>query len=111
MAAGTYNFIMEQGATFTRQLTVKENTSALNLTGYSVASLMRSTHDSSTVVGTFTCTISNASGGIISMAMTPAVTGAIEEGMYVYDLEITSGSGTVSRLLQGEVTVSPEVTR
>ena len=110
MAAGTYNFIMEQGATFTRQLTVKESGSALNLTGYSVASLMRSTHDSSTVVGTFTCTISNASGGIISMAMTPAVTGAIEEGMYVYDLEIRSASGTVSRLIEGTVTVTPEVT-
>ena len=111
MAAGTYNFIMEQGATFTRQLTVKENTSALNLTGYSVASLMRSTHDSSTVVGTFTCTISNASGGIISMSMTPAVTGAVEEGIYVYDLEITSSSGTVTRLLEGQITATPEVTR
>ena len=110
MAAGTYNFIMEQGATFTRQLTVKENGSAMNLTGYSVASLMRSTHDSSIVVGTFTCTISNASGGIISMSMTPAVTGAVEEGIYVYDLEITSSSGTVTRLIQGEVTVTPEVT-
>ena len=110
MAAGTYNFIMEQGATFTRQLTVKENNSAMNLSGYSVASLMRSTHDSSTVVGTFTCTISNASGGIISMSMTPVVTGDIEEGMYVYDMEIRSGSGTVTRLLQGEVTVTPEVT-
>ena len=110
MAAGTYNFIMEQGATFTRQLTVKESGSALNLSGYSVASLMRSTHDSSTVVGTFTCTISNASGCIISMSMTPAVTGAIEEGIYVYDLEITSSSGTVTRLIQGEVTVTPEVT-
>jgi hypothetical protein len=111
MAAGTYNFIMEQGATFTRQLTVKENDSALNLTGYSVASLMRSTHDSSTVAGTFTCTISNAVGGIIDMSMNPTTTGAIEEGMYVYDLEITAGSGTITRLLQGEVTVNPEVTR
>ena len=46
MAAGTYNFILEQGATFTRTLTVKENNSAMNLTGYSVASKMRSTHDS-----------------------------------------------------------------
>ena len=110
MAAGTYNFIMEQGATFTRQLTVKENNSAMNLSGYSVASLMRSTHDSSTVAGTFTCTISNAAGGIISMSMTPAVRGAIEEGMYLYDMEITSGSGTVTRLIQGEVTVTPEVT-
>ena len=111
MSAGTYNFIMEQGATFTRQLTVKENTSALNLTGYSVASLMRSTHDSSTVVGTFTCTISNAVGGIMQMSMTPAVTGAIEEGIYVYDVEIASGVGTVTRLMEGTVTVNPEVTR
>ena len=111
MAAGTYNFILEQGATFTRTLTVKENNSAMNLTGYSVASKMRSTHDSSTVVGTFTCTISNASGGIITMSMTASATGAIEEAIYVYDLEIASGSGTVTRLLEGEVTVNPEVTR
>ena len=111
MAAGTYNFIIDQGATFTRQLTVKENGSAMNLTGYSVASLMRSTHDSSTVVGTFACTISNASGGIITMSMTASATGAIEEAIYVYDLEIASGSGTVTRLLEGEVTVNPEVTR
>ena len=111
MAAGTYNFILEQGATFTRTLTVQENNSAMNLTGYSVASKMRSTHDSSTVVGTFTCTISNASGCIITVAMTSSVTAAIEEGIYVYDLEITSGAGIVTRLLQGEVTVNPEVTR
>ena len=44
------------------------------------------------------------------MSMTPAVTGAIEEGMYVYDLEIRSASGTVSRLIEGTVTVTPEVT-
>ncbi len=111
MAAGTYNFIVEQGATFNRILTVKENNSAMNLTGYSVASKMRSTHDSSTVVGTFTCTISNASGGIITMSMTASATGAIEEAIYVYDLEIASGSGTITRLLEGEVTVNPEVTR
>ena len=83
MAAGTYNFILEQGATFTRTLTVQENGSAMNLTGYSVASKMRSTHDSGTVVGTFSCTISNASGGVIVMTMTSSTTGNIEEGMYM----------------------------
>ena len=111
MAAGTYNFILEQGATFTRTLTVKENNSAMNLTGYSGAAKMRSTHDSSTVVGTFTCTISNASGGVITMQMTNSTTAAIEEGVYVYDIEITSGAGTVTRLMEGNVTVNPEVTR
>ncbi len=111
MAAGTYNFILEQGATFTRTLTVKENNSAMNLTGYSVASKMRSTHDSSTVVGTFTCTISNASGGVITMQMTNSTTADIEEGVYVYDIEITSSAGTVTRLMEGNITVNPEVTR
>ena len=111
MAAGTYNFILEQGATFARTLTVKENNSAMDLTGYSVASKMRSTHDSSTVVGTFTCTISNASGGVITMQMTNSTTAAIEEGVYAYDIEITSGAGTVTRLMEGNITVNPEVTR
>ena len=111
MAAGTYNFVLDQGATFTRQLTVKENGSAMNLTGYSVASKMRSTHDTSTVAGTFTCTISNASGGIITISMTSSTTAAIEEGMYVYDLEITSSGGTVTRLMEENITVNPEVTR
>ena len=111
MSAGTYNFVLEQGATFNRILTVQENGSAMDLTGYSVASKFRSTHDSSTVVGTFTCTISNASGGVITMNMTASTTAAIEEGMYVYDIEITSGAGAVTRLMEGNITVNPEVTR
>jgi hypothetical protein len=43
--------------------------------------------------------------------MTSSTTAAIEEGIYVYDLEITSGSSIVTRLLQGNITVNPEVTR
>ena len=45
------------------------------------------------------------------MNMTSSTTGAIEEGMYVYDIEITSSTGTVTRLMEGNVTVNPEVTR
>ena len=111
MAAGNYNFILEQGATFNRILTVKENNSAMNLTNYTVASKMRSTHDSGTVVGTFTCTISDATAGEITMQMTNSTTAAIEEGIYVYDLEITNSAGTVTRLMEGNITVNPEVTR
>ena len=111
MAAGTYNFILEQGATFNRILTLKENNSVMNLTNYTVASKMRSTHDSSTVVGTFTCTVSDASGGEITMQMTASTTSAIEEGIYVYDVEITNSAGTVTRIMEGNITVNPEVTR
>ena len=111
MSAGTYNFILEQGATFTRTLTLQENSSAMNLTGYSAASQMRSTADTSTVAGTFTATVSNASGGVITLSMTATQTGNIEEGIYVYDIEITSGAGSITRILQGKVTVTANVTR
>ena len=45
MGAGIHNFTLEQGATFNRQLTVQENNSALNLTGFTAAMQLRSTYD------------------------------------------------------------------
>ena len=111
MSAGTYNFTIEQGTTFSRVLTLQENSSAMNLTGYSVASQMRSTHDSSTVVATFSGSVTNASSGQITLSLTNSQTSAIEEAIYVYDVEITSGAGVVTRILEGNITVTPEVTR
>ena len=111
MSAGTYNFTIEQGTTFSRVLTLQENGSAMNLTGYSVASQMRSTHDSSSIVATFSGSVTNASSGQLTLSLTNSQTSAIEEAIYVYDVEITSGAGAVTRILQGTVTVTPEVTR
>ena len=112
MAAGTYNFTLEQGSTFSRQITVQENGTALNLTGYTARMQMRSTHDSSTIALTYTTTIASpASNGIVNLSATAAQSAAIEEGIYVYDLEIESSGGVVTRLMEGKVTVTPEVTR
>ena len=112
MAAGTYNFTLEQGSTFSRQITVQENGTALNLTGYTARMQMRSTHDSSTIALTYTTTIASpASNGIVNLSATATQSAAIEEGIYVYDLEIESSGGVVTRLMEGKVTVTPEVTR
>jgi len=45
--------------------------------------------------------------------MSASTSGNIEEGIYVYDVEITNtgGTGSIKRILQGKVTVTPEVTR
>ena len=111
MSAGIYNFTLNQGATFTRQLTVKENNSPLNLTGHTAAMQLRSTYDSATVALSMAAAVINATQGILSISATATATAALEEGIYVYDLEITTSAGVVTRLLQGQVTVSPEVTR
>ena len=112
MAAGKHNFTLEQGSTFNREVTVQENNQALNLTGYSARMQMRSTHDSSTIALTFTCTIASpATQGQINLIATATQTAAVEEAIYVYDLEIESSAGSVTRILEGQVTVTPEVTR
>ena len=112
MAAGKHNFTLEQGSTFNREITVQENSQALNLTGYSARMQMRSTHDSSTIALTFTTTIASpATQGKINLIATATQTAAVEEAIYVYDLEIESSAGNVTRILEGQVTVTPEVTR
>lgn len=111
MSAGIHNFTLEQGTTFSKEITVKQDGTAINLTGYGARSQMRSTHDSSSIALSFTASVSNASAGKITISATDSQTSAIEEGIYVYDVEMESSGGVVTRLIQGRVTVTPEVTR
>jgi len=117
MTAGTYDITIEQGATFTRTLTWKdENEDAVNLTGYSARLQMR---ESVEAVDTFIDITSGNSpddialggaAGTIIIAISATTTAALTQGG-VYDLELVSGAGVVTRLLQGNVTLSKEVTR
>ena len=45
------------------------------------------------------------------MTLPDATTAAIDAGRYVYDLMITSGSGDKTRVVEGQATVTPGVTR
>jgi len=111
MSAGNYNFILEQGATLDRTVTVQESGSAMDLSDYTPRMQVRETHDSANILLTITCSVNNASEGVIRLQASATATAAVEEGIYVYDLEIESSGGAVTRLLQGNVTVTPEVTR
>lgn len=51
------------------------------------------------------------SDGEFAVHATANQTRAIDEGTYYYDIEITSPLGVVTRLAQGQVVVSAEVTR
>lgn len=89
-------------------------TSPANLTGYTAALQLRSLPTDPTAVLSLTSgsgiTIT-ALAGKVSIHATAAQTANIDEGVYFYDCEITSNSGIKTRLVQGQVVVSPEVTR
>ena len=112
MTAANYNLVIDQGADFAVQLTVSEEGVAKNLTGYSARAQLRSTKASTTISATFTCTVTNPSQGILKMELGNAVTTTLSDGLYFYDLELySSDDNFVTRLLEGQATVTPEVTR
>lgn len=110
MSAGKYDITIEQGSDFSLQLTVQEANVAKNLTGYSVRGQIRSTIDASSIAATFTGTITNAAGGILTISLPYTTTDDIAPGLYYYDVEIFTG-GSVQKLIKGTATVTGEVTR
>jgi hypothetical protein len=54
-------------------------------------------------------TLGGAAGTIV-VTIDADYTSDLIDGSYVYDLELTSSSGTVTRLLEGQFVVTPEVT-
>ena len=50
-----------------------------------------------------------ATAGQINFTLSATQTGALEEGRYVYDVEVTK-DGIVTRVVEGLVTISPQVT-
>jgi hypothetical protein len=110
--AGQYDFILEQGATFSRVVTWKDSTNALvNLTGYTAKMQIR---DAS---GGVIVSLTDTNGGItlggaagtITITISATQTTAFTFNTARYDLDIVSGT-TVKRLLKGQVTLDPEVT-
>ncbi len=113
MTAAVYNLVIDQGSDFAIDLTIKELGAAKDLSGYLARAQMRTTRTSSSVAATFTCTVVNpVTNGVVKMELANATSSALAPGRYFYDLEIhTNADAVVRRLIQGEVTLNPEVTR
>lgn len=114
MNPGQYNFLCPKGTTFSKSVVYKVNKFAVNLTGYSARMQVRETLTSpSTLVSLSTggsgMTVNAA--GTITMTINAATTAGLPIGTHVYDLEIESAGGVVTRLLEGKFKVTGEVTR
>ena len=109
--ASISNIFIDQGADFTTTVTVTDsNGDAVSLVGYSAAAQIRKSYSSSTSTA-FTTSVSNASGGEITITLSDSQTAALEAGRYLYDVLITTAGRDQTRVVEGQVTVNPSVTR
>ncbi len=110
--AGTYNFTLEQGTTFRRTITWRDQNNALiNLTGASAKLQIRDRTTGATIkelTQASGLTLGGAAGTII-INISAADSSAWSFDSAKYDLEVTIAS-EVTRLLSGVVTLSSEVT-
>ena len=105
------NLSVDQGSTFGAEIDVTDsNGDPLDLAGYTVAGQLRKTYTSTTSTA-FTSSVFSASGGIVKISLNATTTNALKAGRYVYDVELTDSTSIKSRILEGIVTVTPEVTR
>jgi len=111
---GKLNLTMYQGASWDYELTWTAGGTAVNLTDYSARMQVRPSYDSSNIL----FSISDEAGitlggtaGTIYLEASATQTAGVPRGQYVYDLELESQAGQVTRLVEGLFEVSPEVTR
>ena len=104
------NLVIDQGSTFSSDLSLTdENGDPLVLDGYTANSQIRRWYSSTNAAATFTTSI-NTSSAVITLTLTANQTSSLVAGRYVYDVEISDGT-EVSRIVEGIVTVTPQVTR
>ena len=105
------NIIIDQGSDFTTEIEVEDVTgNVADLTGFSGAGQIRKTFASTTKTD-FLTTISNPTTGKVKISLTSTITNSLKAGRYVYDVEVTSSSGVITRIVEGQVTITPGVTR
>ena len=112
MAAGYTELFLEQGTTFQSSITL-DGTSGepYDLTGFVAKSQIKKSYYSTTPKSEFVVAINQPpTTGIIILNLSATETANIAPGRYVYDVVIKDNPGTVTRVLEGIVNVSPKVT-
>jgi len=108
---------IDQGSDVSIELHIADaDGSARDISNHLFAAKMKKNYNSDSAdTTTFTSGITNATSGIISLALTNAQTNNLKAGRYVYDVEMTyydsDANPIIERILEGKITVTPSVTR
>ena len=105
------NLVIDQGTDFEATIDVTDQDGdAVNITGFTVAGQIRKSYTSTTSID-FVTTVSDPNAGQVTIALTDTTTATMASGRYVYDLEMLDSAGKRTRIVEGQVEVTPGVTQ
>ena len=103
---------VDQGTTYESTLDlVNDDGSAINVTNYIFSGQIRKSYYSNNSTANLTITVSNAANGNIIISLNAATTTNIKAGRYLYDVKMTDTANTVTRVVEGIITITPQVTK
>jgi len=104
------NLTVDQGSDFSVEIGVVNDAGAIDISNYTYRGQIRKTYSSSTAVDFYTST-DNPAAGQLDVSLSSVQTAAMKAGRYVYDVEIVDSIGNVTRVVEGQLEVTPRVTR
>jgi hypothetical protein len=108
MAATSVNLTIDKGTDFEATFNLSNSDSSIaNLSGASIVARIKK-HPTATSYKSFSSTITIATGKV-KISMAASVTSELTSGRNYYDIILTDGSGTVSKVIQGMVLVNDSV--
>ena len=103
---------LDQGTTFSATLDLtNDDGSAINVTNSIFVCQLRKSYYSSTSAANVTVNTLDGANGQIQLALDAATTANVKAGRYLFDLRMTTSAGTTTRIIEGIMTVTPQVSR
>ena len=109
--AAKVNITVDQGADFIYNVfLVDSGGSPVDLDGFTGRCQFRTSYSSPNYANV-NVSLNDPSTGAILLTMNSASTANLTSTRYVYDVEVISNTSIVSRIMEGIITVNPNVTR
>jgi hypothetical protein len=102
MAVNVENITIEKGTDFSKQFTIlNSDGTSFDLSDYTFTAKLKKWGAAQNSVSFATTYGSNPSLGKLTISLSDSVTGILTSGRSVYDVLITSGVGTVTKIREG----------
>ena len=115
VSPGILNLTLSQGATWNVSMTyTNADGDPIDLTTYSARMQARTSYEAANAILDLSDgdgIILGGTAGGVTISVSAGTTATIPAAQYVYDLELVSASNEVTRLIEGTLIVTPEVTR
>lgn len=110
--ANQVELFCDQGTSFSYALDISnDDDTPVDVTGYTFTSSIRKSYYSTNPTANLTVTVLSAANGNVQLSMNSATTSNIKPGRYLYDVKMVDNLNTTFRVIEGIITIYPQITK